>query len=180
MQEDTLLPFAFPAVARKKVSAAFDGGMLSSDGGVLVLRNVEKQLGLAQRLSLCLKDRRDPDFIKHTVEEMLRLRMLAIAAGYEDANDFDSLRYDPIFKMAAGRSPEDGDPLCSQPTLSRLENAPSRTEIGRMMLAMIDQFCSSYSRAPKSIVLDIDDTFDAVHGNQQLSLFNAHGACPRA
>jgi hypothetical protein len=174
MQEDTLLPFAFPAVARKKVSAAFDGGMLSSDGGVLVLRNVEKQLGLAQRLSLCLKDRRDPDFIKHTVEEMLRLRMLAIAAGYEDANDFDSLRYDPIFKMAAGRSPEDGDPLCSQPTLSRLENAPSRTEIGRMMLAMIDQFCSSYSRAPKSIILDIDDTFDAVHGNQQLSLFNAH------
>jgi hypothetical protein len=174
MEQDTLLPFAFPAVARKKVSAAFDGGMLSSDAGVLVLRNVERQLGLARRLSACLKDRRDPDCIKHTVEEMLRLRVLAIAAGYEDANDFDSLRYDPIFKMAAGRSPEDGDPLCSQPTLSRLENAPSRTELGRMMLAMIDQFCSSYSRAPKSIVLDIDDTFDAVHGHQQMSLFNAH------
>jgi len=179
MEEDTLLPFAFPAVARKKVSAAFDGGMLSSDAGVLVLRDVEKQLGLAHRLSACLKDRRDPDFIKHTVEEMLRLRMLAIAAGYEDANDFDRLRYDPIFKMAAGRSPEDGDPLCSQPTLSRLENAPSRTALGRMMLAMIDQFCSSYGRAPKSIILDIDDTFDAVHGHQQLSLFNAHydGRC---
>ena len=174
MEEDTLLPFAFPAVARRKVSAAFDGGMLSSDAGVLVLRNVEKQLGLARRLSACLKDRRDPDFIKHTVEEMLRLRVLAIAAGYEDANDFDRLRYDPIFKMAAGRSPGDGDPLCSQPTLSRLENAPSRTQLGRMMLAMVDQFCSSYSRAPKSIILDIDDTFDAVHGNQQLSLFNAH------
>jgi hypothetical protein len=179
MEEDTLLPFAFPAVARKKVSAAFDGGMLSSDGGVLVLRNIEKQLGLAHRLSLCLKDRRDPDLIKHTVEEMLRLRMLAIAAGYEDANDFDRLRYDPIFKMAAGRSPGDGDPLCSQPTLSRLENAPSRTQLGRMMLATIDQFCSSYSRAPKSIILDIDDTFDEVHGHQQLSLFNAHydGRC---
>jgi hypothetical protein len=174
MQEDTLLPFAFPAVARKKVSAAFDGGMLSSDAGVLLLRNVEKELGLAHRISACLKDRRDPDCIKHTVEEMLRLRVLAIAAGYEDANDFDRLRYDPIFKMAAGRSPEDGDPLCSQPTLSRLENAPSRTQLGRMMLAMIDQFCSSYSRAPKSIILDIDDTFDAVHGHQQLSLFNAH------
>jgi len=174
MQEDTLLSFTFPAVSRKKVSAAFDGGMLSSDGGVLLLRNVEKQLGLAHRISGCLKDRRDPDLIKHTVEEMLRLRMLAIAAGYEDANDFDRLRYDPIFKMAAGRSPADGEPLCSQPTLSRLENAPSRTQLGRMMLAMIDQFCSSYSRAPKSIVLDIDDTLDAVHGNQQLSLFNAH------
>ena len=87
MEEDTLLPFAFPAVARKKVSAAFDGGMLSSDAGVLLLRNVENQVGIARRLSLCLKDRRDPDCIKHTVEEMLRLRILAIAAGYEDAND---------------------------------------------------------------------------------------------
>ena len=174
MEEDTLLPFTFPAVARKKVSAAFDGGMLSSNGGVLLLRNVEKRIGIAQRLSACLKDKRDPDLIKHTVEEMLRLRVLAIAAGHEDANDFDRLRYDPIFKMAAGRSPADGDPLCSQPTLSRLENAPSRTELGRMMLAMIDQFCSSYSRAPKSIILDIDDTLDAVHGNQQLSLFNAN------
>ena len=174
MEEDILLPFAFPAVARKKVSAAFDGGMLSSDAGVLLLGNVERRIGIAHRISACLKDRRDPDCIKHTVEEMLRLRVLAIAAGYEDANDFDRLRYDPIFKMAAGRSPEDGDPLCSQPTLSRLENAPSRTELGRMMLAMIDQFCSSYSRAPKSIILDIDDTVDAVHGNQQLSLFNAH------
>jgi hypothetical protein len=174
MEEDTLLPFAFPAVARKKVIAAFDGGMLSSDAGVLLLRNVERQFGIAQRLSTCLKDRRDPDFIKHTVEEMLRLRMFAIAAGYEDANDFDRLRYDPVFKMAVGRPPESGDPLCSQPTLSRFENAPSRTELGRMMLAMIDQFCSSYRRAPKSITLDIDDTVDAVHGNQQLSLFNAH------
>jgi len=174
MEEDTLLPFAFPAVARKKVSAAFDGGMLSSDAGVLLLRNVEKQFGIAQRLSACLKDKRDPDFIKHTVEEMLRLRMFAIAAGYEDGNDVDRLRYDPVFKMAVGRPPESGDPLCSQPTLSRLENAPSRTELGRMMLAMVDQFCSSYRRAPKSIILDVDDTFDAVHGNQQLSLFNAH------
>ncbi len=174
MKEDTLLPFAFPAVARKKVTAAFDGGMLSSDAGVLLLRNVEKKLGIAQRLSGCLKDKRDRDLITHTVEEMLRLRMVAIAAGYGDANDFDRLRHDPIFKMAAGHPPQSGDPLCSQPTLSRLENAPSRTELGRMMLAVIDQFCSSYRRPPQSIILDIDDTFDAVHGHQQLSLFNAH------
>jgi hypothetical protein len=174
MEEDTPLPFAFPAVARKKVTAAFDGGMLSSDAGVLLLRNVEKKLGIAERLSGCLKDKRNPDLITHTVEEMLRLRMFAIAAGYEDANDFDRLRHDPIFKMAAGHPPESGDPLCSQPTLSRLENAPSRTTLGRMMRAMIAQFCASYRRAPHSIILDIDDTFDAVHGHQQLSLFNAH------
>lgn len=174
MNEDTLPSFNFPAVARKKVSAAFDGGMLSSDAGVLLLRDIEKELGIAQRLSSCLKDRRDPDSITHTIEDMLRLRMFAIAASYEDANDFARLRYDPVFKMAVGRSPEEGEPLCSQPTLSRLENAPSRIELGRMMRAMIDRFRASYKRAPKSIILDIDDTFDAVHGGQQLSLFNAH------
>jgi hypothetical protein len=174
MSEDSVLPFDFPSVSRKKVSVAFDGGMLSSDAGVLLLREVERRLGLAARLSLCVNDKRDPDSISHTVEEMLRLRMIAIGAGYEDANDFDRLRYDPIFKMAAGRLPEEGEPLCSQPTLSRLENAPSRTALARMMGAMVDQFCESYRRKPERIVLDIDDTFDAVHGNQQLSFFNAH------
>src|SRR5438876_834331 len=85
-----------------------------------------------------------------------------------------SLRYDPVFKMAVGRLPESGDPLCSQPTMSRLENAPSKIAIARLMAAMMDQFCDSYRRAPSAITLDIDDTFDAVHGHQQLSLFNAH------
>jgi hypothetical protein len=174
MSEDTLLPFDLPSVGRKKLSVAFDGGLLSSNGGVLLLRGVERRLGLAARLAGCLRDKRNPNSILHTVEEMLRLRMFAIAAGYEDADDCDALRHDPLFKMALGREPETGDGLCSQPTMSRLENAPSRIEIGRMMGAMIDQFCASYPRAPASIILDIDDTFDAVHGHQQLSLFNAH------
>ena len=174
MSKDSVFPFDLPSVCRKKVRVAFDGGMLSSDAGVLLLRKVERRLGIAARLTSCLKDKRDPDLIKHTVEEMLRLRMLAIAAGYEDADDCDSLRYDPIFKMAVGRLPETGEALCSQPTMSRLENAPSKIEIARMMAAMVDQFCDSYCGAPASITLDIDDTFDAVHGHQQLSLFNAH------
>ena len=100
MSEDTLLPFDLPSVARKKLSVGFDGGQLSSDAGVLVLRGVEKKLGLAARLASCIRDRRKPERIEHPLEEMLRLRMFAIAAGYEDANDCDSLRYDPIFKMA--------------------------------------------------------------------------------
>src|SRR6202051_877934 len=174
MSEDTLLPFDLPSVARKKLSVAFDGGQLSSDAGVLVLRGVEKKLGLAARLASCMRDRRNPERIVHPLEEMLRLRMVAIAAGYEDADDCDSLRYDPIFKMAVGHAPESGDPLCSQPTMSRLENAPSKIEIARLMAALVDGFCESYRRAPSSITLDIDDTFDAVHGHQQLSLFNAH------
>jgi hypothetical protein len=174
MSEDTALPFSLPSVGRKKVSVGFDGGLLSSDGGVLLLRGAEKKLGLASRLAGCLRDKRDPDLIEHTLEEMLRLRLFAIAAGYEDANDCDALRHDPIFKMAVGRLPESGAPLCSQPTMSRLENAPSRIELARLMAAMVDQFCDSYRRRPASIVLDIDDTCDTVHGHQQLSLFNAH------
>jgi hypothetical protein len=174
MDEDSLLPFELPAVARKKVSVGFDGGMLSSDAGVLLLRGVEERLGLASRLAGCLNDRRNSDRIDHTIGEMLRLRMFAIAAGYEDANDCTKLRNDPVFKMAVGRAPESGAALCSQPTLSRLENAPSKIEIARLMGAMVDQFCASYTRAPASIILDIDETFDAVHGHQQLSLFNAH------
>jgi hypothetical protein len=99
---------------------------------------------------------------------MLRLRMFAIAAGYEDTNDCTMLRDDPVFKMAVGHAPESGAPLCSQPTMSRLENAPRKTEIARMMGAMVDLFCASWKRAPRSIILDIDDTFDAVHGKHVL------------
>lgn len=174
MSEDNLLPFDLPSVARKKLSVGFDGGQLSSDAGVLLLRGAERKLGLADRLASCIREWRKPERIEHPLAEMLRLRMFAIASGYEDADDCDSLRHDPVFKMAVGRLPESGDPLCSQPTMSRLENAPSKVEIARLLAAMVDQFCESYRRAPASITLDIDDTFDAVHGHQQLSLFNAH------
>jgi Transposase DDE domain group 1 len=174
MSDDTLLPFDLPSVCRKKVSVGFDGGQLSSDAGLLLLRGVEKKLGLSQRLASVMKDRRNPDLIAHPVEEMLRLRMFAIAAGYEDADDCDWLRHDAVFKMAVGRLPGSDEPLCSQPTMSRLENARSKIELARLMGAMVDQFCASYRRVPASIVLDIDDTCDTVHGRQQLSLFNAH------
>ena len=129
---------------------------------------------MAARLAECIVDRRDAGHIGHTLEEMLRLRMFAIAAGYEDADDCDALRDDPAFKLAVGRLPETGAALCSQPTMSRLENAASKVEIARMMGAMVDLFCASYRRPPAAIVLDIDDTLDRVHGRQQLSLFNAH------
>jgi len=174
MDNDSLLPFDLPAVCRKKVSVAFDGGRMSSDGGVMLLRGVERRLKIAARLARCLVDRRDPSRIGHGIAEMLRFRMFAIAAGYEDADDCDSLRADPAFKLAVGRLPETGPALCSQPTMSRLENAPSKIAIARMMGAMVDLFCASWARPPASIALDIDDTLDRVHGHQQLSLFNAH------
>jgi hypothetical protein len=174
MSEDSLFPFDLPAVCRKKVSAAFDGGRLSSNGGLVLLREVERRLGLAERLADCLRDRRDPASIRHPLVEMLRFRMLAIACGYEDADDCDALRFDPLFKLAVGHLPEQGSALCSQPTMSRLENMPSRTEAAKLTAAMVDMFCRSFGKPPKAVTLDIDDTMDEVHGQQELSLFNAH------
>ncbi len=100
--------------------------------------------------------------------------MLAIVAGYEDGNDCNTLRSDPVFKMALGRLPESGPALCSQSTVSRLENLPSRTALYRMASALVDQYCASFVQVPAAIVLDLDDTFDATHGSPQLQLFNAH------
>lgn len=172
-QDSGFLPGLSP-IEGKKVRAGFDGGMLSSDGGLLLLREVERGLGIAHRLSRCLGDQRAPEKVRHAVADMIRFRILAIAAGYEDANDCSSLRTDPVFKMAVGRAPESGADLCSQPTMSRLENAPSQIALCRMMAAMVDLFCDGWARVPNRIILDIDDTEDRVHGNQQLSLFNAH------
>jgi hypothetical protein len=105
---------------------------------------------------------------------MIRFRVLLIAAGYPDANDCDALRTDPAFKMALGRAPESGRDLCSQPTMSRLENLPTITALKRMMAAMVELFCDSFEQVPHRIVLDIDDTEDRVHGRQELALFHAH------
>jgi hypothetical protein len=174
-QVDPTLPLlGLSPVCRKPVEARFDGGRLSSDGGVLLLGAIERRLGLADRLARCLEDPRAPDRIIHGLAEMIRFRALAIAAGYPDANDCTTLRTDPAFKMAVGRLPESGGDLCSQPTMTRLENLPGEVALKRMMAAMITLFCDSFKKAPRRLVLDIDDTEDRTYGGQQLSLFNAH------
>ena len=116
-------------VAGKELHARFDGGRLSSDGGVLLLRQIENGLGLSERLSSCMKDKRNSSSLRHSQADMIRARMFAIACGYEDCDDLDTLRFDPAFKLACGRLSETGDDLMSQPTLSRLENAPSWFEL---------------------------------------------------
>jgi len=173
MDELSLPLTGLSPVADKPIIARFDGGSVSSDGGLLVLREIERRSGLAARLAACLDDRRAPDRIRHTLAEMIAFRMLMIAAGYEDANDAGALRRDPVFKMALERLP-DGAELCSQPTLSRLENLPDIRALIRMGWTMVEAYCASFRQVPRRIVLDIDDTFDAVHGGQQLRLFNAH------
>ena len=171
---DTLLPFALPSLCKKKVTAAFDAGQISSDGGVLLLAGADKRLGLIDTLAALIPDHRDPNLITHTMADILRPRVFAIACGYPDANDLDTLREDPAFKLACGRLPETGIDLTSQPTVSRWENAPDLRTLVRLSRAMVDLWCKSYRRPPKAITLDIDDTADTVHGHQQLSLFNAH------
>ncbi len=161
-------------VGGKPLCARFDGGRLSSDGGVLLLGEIDRRLGIADVLASCVTDVRDPASTTHAYVDMIRARLFAIACGYEDCDDLDVLRFDPAFKLACGRLSESGDDLMSQPTLSRLENAPSWRALGRMGLSMIDLFCASFKRVPARFVLDIDDTDDAVHGGQQLALFNAH------
>jgi hypothetical protein len=160
-------------VQGKAVVARFDGGRLSSEGGLLALREIERRLGLADRLAACVNDPRAPQRVQHRLAEIIRFRMLMIAAGYEDGNDADTLRRDPMFKLALDRLPSDAE-LSSQSTISRLENLPNTRALLRLGRGLIEQYCASFRQVPKRIVLDVDDTFDRVHGGQQLRLFNAY------
>ena len=173
-EDDTLLPFSLPSICRKKVTAVFDGGRISSDGGVLPLAGADKQLGLIETLAAIIPDHRDADLITHAMADILRAGVLAIACGYPDVDDLDDLRKDPAFELACGRLLESGDDLASQPTMSRWDNAPDLRTLIRLTRAMVDLWCRGYRRAPTAITLDIDDTADTVHGHQHLSLFNAH------
>ena len=174
MTDDTRPPFSFPAVRGKKLSAAFDGGRVSSDGGVMLLAAAARRMRIAEKLAAVIPNRRDPSRVVHPLCEILLARMLAIACGYEDPDDLDSLRTDPAFKLACGRLPESGADLMSQPTVSRRENAQTLRDLVRLGRVRVDLYCTSYSTPPEAVVLDIDDTVDVVHGHQQLSLFNAH------
>lgn len=138
------------------------------------VREIALKLGLAEVITGPLRDDRDPTRVVHTYPDMAMARMLAIAAGYEDCDDLDALRADLVFKIACGRDPETGVDLMSQPTLSRLENLADRHTLKRIGLGFIDLFCKSWSRVPDRIVLDIDDTDDPAHGQQELAIFNAH------
>jgi hypothetical protein len=127
---DTIpLPFDLPSVQRKKLTVDFDGGNQSSDGGLLLLRQAERKLGVCRRLADAMPDRRDPSRICHDMFEMVMARVSAIACGHEDAIDLDRLRHDPLMKLAVGHCPDSGAALASQSTISRLENAPSKEAV---------------------------------------------------
>ncbi|MBC8193643.1 MAG: IS1380 family transposase [FCB group bacterium] len=166
---------AISSIQNKKVALDFEGGSITSDAGVLLLSEVEKNIGIIETLTACISDKRNPFFISHTVRELLSQRVFQIVCGYEDANDSNSLRKDPAIKMAVGRLPENEDQdLGSQPTISRLENSITPKELHQMANGFVSHFISSYQEAPKVIILDFDDTDDHVHGKQQLALFNGY------
>ncbi len=159
-------------VSGKSVVAKFDGGLLSSDGGILVLREVEQRLRVADRLAACIEDPRSPDQITHSLADIIRFRLLMIAAGYEDGNDANSSRRSHV---------QDGAGLVAiRPrAVFAVDHLPSGEPARRSRLAAHGPrhgrlYCDSFRQVPKRITLDIDDTFDAVHGGQQLRLFNAH------
>jgi hypothetical protein len=165
---------------RQAVEVDFDGGTLTSDGGLLLLREVDKRLDLISRIDQAIPDPRDPIYTSHPQAEILTSRIFGIAAGYEDANDHDMLRHDPAFQVAAGRTPAENDyseesgnfPLASPSTHSRFENRIDSKAIFKLHEIFVDTFIDSYDQPPEEIILDYDATDDTVHGNQQRRYFN--------
>jgi hypothetical protein len=148
-------------------------GQLSSDAGLLPIHQFDERIGLTQAFAAALDDPRNPDLTEHTFLEMVRSRIYGILAGYEDQNDHDTLRHDPIFKLVADRSPEEDD-LASQPTLSRFENAISIHSLKRLRDVFIDQFIASFDTPPRHLTFDLDAVDDPAHGQQQLTFWHGY------
>ncbi len=148
-------------------------GQLSSDAGLLPIRQFDERIGLSRAFARALDDPRDPALTEHTFLEMVRSRVYGILAGYEDQNDHDTLRSDSVFKLLADRSPEDDD-LASQPTLSRFENAISIPSLKRLRDVFLDQFIASFETPPRHLTFDLDAVDDPAHGHQQLTFWHAY------
>ena len=169
MLKDNNQTLLFKELNGKKVEFDFNGGDVSSDAGLLFLRETESQINVINQVANVIHDKRHPGYVKHEVIQLLTQRVFQIASGYEDANDSNTLRTDPIFKIAC----DSEDTLASQPTMCRFENTPTRRTLYKIGEVFVDIFINSYSKPPKAILIDIDDTDDPIYGGQQLSLFNS-------
>ena len=157
MCHSTPKPLCFPPVGGQTMRADFEGGALSSDFGALLLRGIDRQIGLTERLAAAIRDKRHQSYIDHPWRDLLAQRIYQIAAGYADANDAKSLRRDPLFKLGVERSPLDPtQDLASAPTFSRLEPQRDRKDLYRLTQAFVDAFIASYAEPPAAIVLDLD------------------------
>jgi hypothetical protein len=148
---------------------------LSSDFGALLLRGVDRQIGLTERLAAAIHDKRHQSYIDHPLRDLLAQRIYQLASGYADANDANSLRRDPLFKLGVERSPLDPtQDLASAPTLSRLEHQIDRKDLYRLTRAFVDAFIASYAEPPPAIVLDLDHSDDPTYGQQEFAFYNHH------
>lgn len=157
----------------KSLTADFEGGEISSDGGLLLLREFDKKTAFLQGLNNCIRDPRNEFLIVHEQEEMLRQRLFQIALGYEDADDSDLLRLDPLFQITV-KNRKLVDELASQPTICRLENRVAQQEIDFINNFLLNNYLKSRSKKPKQIIIDVDSTDDPTHGAQQLSMFHGY------
>lgn len=160
----------FGSVGRRRIEVGFDGGDVTSDAGLLLIRKADEQMGLLSRVAAVLPDPRDPDRIDHSVEELLRQRVYGLAQGYEDLNDHDRLRHDLALQTALGRM----TPGASSPTLCRLEQRADRDVAGAIHSVILDRFVASFATAPTELILDFDATDDPVHGNQEGRFFHGY------
>ncbi len=160
--------FNLSDISKKKVEVKFTMEDTSNDGGLLLLREVEKQIGLINGLANCIQDNRHQSYVDHSIESMLSQRVMQIAAGYEDANDCNELKDDEMLKLSTNQSKT----LATQPTISRFENKVNAKELYKMAKVFVDQFIASYASEPKIIILDPDDTNSFTYGQQELTLFN--------
>src|ERR1700757_2774127 len=163
MTECSELGFELPGLSGRKIEGNFEGGNVSSDGGLVLLRQVDRWIGLTKSLAKRLPDKRDPDKIEHSLESMLRQRIYGLALGYEDCNDHNSLRKDLLWQTASERTEE----LASCSTLCRLENRAGRKEAWLMHQVLLQQFINSSESTPSELILDFDCTDDRVHGLQE-------------
>lgn len=184
--------FEFQGMTRRTVVASFDGGTLSSDGGVLLLAEVDRRLGLLELFAACFKDHRNPDLVEHSIEELVRQRVFGLALGYEDLNDHDELRTDPLLASVVGKADptgsdrrqeqDRGKPLAGKSTLNRLEwGAVKQDRYRKISLDteavdrfFVDVFLAAYQKAPAEIVLDLDATDDPLHGEQEGRFFHGY------
>ena len=174
MEQYTKQLMFFKEISGKKVEVDFNGGEISSNAGLLFLRETESKIGIIHPIANVIHDKRHPSYVKHNIVQLLTQRVFQIASGYEDGNDSDHLKNDPILKIACEKLPESDKALASQPTMCRFENQPTRSTLYRIAQSFLDGFIDSYDHPPEGIILDIDDTDDPTYGNQQLTFFNGY------
>src|SRR6516162_444247 len=166
-----LLSFDF--LPSRPVEIVVSAAPLTSDAGLIPIRQFDERIRFTEQLAAAIEDTRDPTFTEHSLLSMVRQRIFGIIADYEDQNDHDTLRSDPVFKLIADRLPEDRD-LASQPTLSRFENAVSIADLWRLRDVLVDLFLQSFDSPPHHLTLDIDAFDDPAHGQQQLIMFHGY------